>query len=83
MSDVTQWVEDQLHALLGFSEDITAAYIVAEAAKAAKRGKGAGAVLKALLSQQLPAGPRTNQFARELYTRCGGKAVAKKKESVK
>jgi pre-mRNA-splicing factor ATP-dependent RNA helicase DHX16 len=67
--ELARWVGDQLHDVLGFSEQNTASFVVALARRAASEG----ALLASLKENDFPSSSATASFARELFSRAGGK----------
>ncbi|KAL6774279.1 hypothetical protein ACKKBG_A24410 [Auxenochlorella protothecoides x Auxenochlorella symbiontica] len=62
------WVEERLHALLGFAERALVDYVVS----IARRAKHPDALCATLEAQGLPASQATRSFAIDLLSRCSG-----------
>mmetsp|Transcript_10759 Transcript_10759/g.14008 ORF Transcript_10759/g.14008 Transcript_10759/m.14008 type:complete len:1072 (+) Transcript_10759:95-3310(+) len=62
---VENWVSDQLHSLLGYSERSVAQYLVA----LAKRASSSSALYNQLLENDLKPGDATQSFANQLFNR--------------
>ena len=59
-----EWVSDKLHDILGFSDAVTADYVVA----VAKRSKSSAMLQKTLVAEmELPSGTKINDFAEQLF----------------
>lgn len=67
--ELSRWVEDKLHDVLGLSDGATAQFIIAAARRTAKAGKGAGALLGGLADFDVPANATSRAFATELMAR--------------
>jgi hypothetical protein len=65
--EVTRWVGDRLHDILGFSESNTAQFIVA----LAKRASGVDALVEQLADNDVPVNDNTRAFAGELLSKLG------------
>jgi hypothetical protein len=65
--EVTRWVGDRLHDILGFSESNTAQFIVA----LAKRASGVDALVEQLADNDVPVNDSTRAFAGELLSKLG------------
>lgn len=74
--ELTQWVSDQLHDVLGYSESSTAQFVIALARKAASTGKGAPALLSGLASVDVATDDTSRAFAVQLMARCGSMDAA-------
>lgn len=68
--ELSRWVADRLHDVLGFSETATAQFVVALATRAAKSGKGPSALLAGLADVEVPVNATSRAFAAELMARC-------------
>lgn len=69
--ELTRWVSDKLHDVLGFSDSATAQFVVALARKTAKSRKGPAALLEGLAVADVPTDNATSRtFAKELMSRC-------------
>ena len=69
MSELSRWVSDELHTLLGFSDGTTVQYLVALARKA----KGTQGLIDAMKTVDVPIDARARAFAAELYRRVPGR----------
>lgn len=68
--ELTRWVSDRLHDVLGFTETSTAQFVLALARKMSKSGKGPVALLESLADVDVPTDNATSRaFANELMAR--------------
>lgn len=67
--ELSRWVSDSLHDVLGFSENSTVQYVIAMARRAAKSGQGAAGLLIQLQEMDVPSTPASKAFATQLISR--------------
>ena len=67
--ELTRWVADELHGVLGFSDTSTAQFIVALARKTARSGRGAPELLEGLADVDVPTNAASRAFVGKLMVR--------------
>ena len=70
MQSVRDWVDDELHAVLGYSERALTDYVIA----VGKKCRSVQDLFENLVSQGLPRSSKTQAMASELYARLQGEA---------